>query len=104
MPWSSRMNWYVSPVPEKLVSDCGRMGRFPPPFTATEQFVAGESNLYRAGTAEIDPFIDADIFCQDFGSDLHCRCLGVRDLPDPVLLPVVGKFIADGFEQFCVGS
>ncbi len=24
-PWSSRMNWYVSPVPEKLDSDCGRI-------------------------------------------------------------------------------
>jgi hypothetical protein len=36
-PWPSRMNWYVNPVPEKLFSDCGKMGCDRPPLTETDR-------------------------------------------------------------------
>ncbi len=52
-----------------------------------------QSIAFSISRLEIQPFVDADIFRQDFGSDLHRRFLGVRDLADPVLLPVVRKFI-----------
>src|ERR1700674_289819 len=75
-----------------------------PSVQGDEQRTARETNLDRAGALEIQPLVDAHIFREDFGSDLHRCFLGVRDLAEPVLLPALAIVIADGFDQFRVGS
>ena len=100
-------------VPDELVgqSGTGKVGLrlrkdrlFRPSVHGDEQRTAGESDLDRAGVSKVNPLVDADIFRQDFGSHLHRGFLSVRGPADPVLLSVVGTFIADGFHQFRVGS
>src|SRR6266852_3984396 len=100
-------------VPDEVVaqSGAGKVGfrlrddkALLPSVYSDEQFTVGESHLDRLTVPEIDPFVDADVFRQDLGSDLHRIGLGVGDLADPVLLPAVGKFTADRFDQFRVGS
>src|SRR5712691_9276607 len=66
-------------VPDELVRQSGTRkaglrlrndGPLLRPVQGDEQRIAGESNLDLAGALEIQPFVDADIFRQDFGSDL----------------------------------
>src|SRR5260370_37184636 len=100
-------------VPDELVaqSGAGKVGfrlrndkALLPSVYGDEQFTVGERHLDRLTVPEIDPFVDADVFRQDLGRDLHRRFLGVRALADPALLPVAAEFIADRFHQLRVGS
>src|SRR5215510_5763978 len=100
-------------VPDKLVgqSSTGKLGLrlredrlFRPSVHGDRQRIARERDLDRSGVSTVNPLVDADIFRQDFGSHLHRGFLRVRGLADPMLLPVVGTFIADGFHHFRVGS
>src|SRR2546430_1903992 len=100
-------------VPDELVGQAGtgkvglrlRKDRlFWPSVHGDRQRTARESDLDRAGVSKVNPLVDTGIFRQDFGSHLHRGFLSVRDLADPVLLPVVRTFIADGFHHFRVGS
>src|SRR5213594_3466875 len=100
-------------VPDELVgqSGTGKLGLrlwndrlFWPSVYGHRQRTARESDLDRAEVSAVNPLVDTDIFRQDFGSHLHRGFLCVRGPTDPVLLPVVGTFIADGFHHFRVGS
>src|SRR5206468_5889752 len=100
-------------VPDELVaqSGAGKLGLrlrndrlFRPSVHGNGQRTVRESDLDRAGVSKVNPLVDADIFRQDFRSHLHGGFLSVGGLADPVLLPVVRTFIADGFHHFRVGS
>src|SRR6266700_5325894 len=100
-------------VPDKLVaqSGTGKLGLrlrsdrlLRPSVHGDEQRTARQSDLDSARVSTVNPLVDAGIFRQDFGSHLHRGYLSVRDPADPVLLPVVRTFIADGFHHFRVGS
>ena len=91
-------------VPDELVgqSGTGKVGLrlrkdrlFRPSVHGDGQRTARESDLDGAGVSKVNPLVGADIFRQDFGSHLHRGFLSVRDLADPVLLPVVRTFIFD---------
>src|ERR1700680_2846759 len=67
-------------VPEELVrqSGAGKVGLrlrndrlFRPSVHGDQQFTRSESNLDRAGALEIQPLVNARIFRQCLGSDLH---------------------------------
>src|ERR1700682_3123427 len=49
-----------------------------PSVQGDEQCTTRESDLDRAGASQIRPLVGADIFRQDFGSDLHRRFLSIR--------------------------
>src|ERR1700733_11604577 len=96
-------------VPDELVRQSGagkagfRLGKdrlLRPSVQGDEKRSPRKCNLDRAYASDIPPLVDADIFRQDFGSDLYLRFLGVRDFADPVLLPAVGILIANRFEHF----
>src|SRR5215470_729419 len=106
--------WDALVVPDELVDQSGtgkvglrlRKDRLPrPSVDGDEQRTVGESNLNRAVDAsKVKPFVDAGIFRQNFGRHFYRGFLSVAGLADPVLLPVVRTFIADGFHHFRVGD
>src|SRR6266571_4172279 len=100
-------------VPDKLVaqSGTGKLGLrlrsdrlLRPSVHGDEQCAARQSDLDSASFSTVNPLVDAGIFRQDFGSHVHRGFLSVRCPADPVLLPVVRTFVADGFHHFRVGS
>ena len=100
-------------VPDELVgqSGTGKVGLrlrkdrlFRPSVHGDGQRAARERDLDRARVSKVDPLVDADIFRQDFGGHIQSGLLSVRSSSDPVLLPAVETFIADGFQHFRVGS
>src|SRR5207249_12059398 len=71
---------------------------FWPAVNGDRQRTARESDLDCAGVvSKVNSLVHADIFREDFGSHLYRGFLSVRGPANPVLLPVVRTFIADGF-------
>src|SRR5262250_292314 len=100
-------------VPDELVGQSGagkvslrlRKDRlFRPSVHGDGQRTDRKSHLDRARVSKVNPLVDADILRQDFGGHFHRGFLSVRGPADPVLLPAVRTFIADGFHHFRVGS
>src|SRR5215468_6689051 len=94
----------AQPSPGKVGLRLRKDRLFRPSVHGDRQRAAGESDLDRAGVSKVNPLVDADLLRPNFGSHFHRRFLSVREPADPVLLPVVGTFVADRFHQFRVGS
>src|ERR1700730_387941 len=80
------MNLYVSPVPEKLVSDCGTIGWFGPPFTEINSLppekvtstVRGRSRYIPLYTPTYFASVSGAAFTADFSASetlpTQCSC------------------------------